>query len=224
MNLAHAWWRLSEAAAAYLPARERDAVLGDLEESGITGVAALRDVLGLVMRRFAVRWHSWRPWLAGFGLALPTALLTMGASLALSRDAVALHDAPLATPTALTLIALRTMTLALWAWTCGRSVGALSRETLGTSTVLTILPCLFCLSRYHDAALPFTSLLLLLPLVLAGARTGQRRTTHPMASSVGTASAVTLGVMLLGGVSIWWTWPAWYLVFSAHRAKLSAPA
>ena len=76
-----AWWWLTTTAAHGLSRREADAVLGDLAERGHAGAGALRDVLGLVVRRHARHWQSWRPWAAGFGVALPTALLTMGASL-----------------------------------------------------------------------------------------------------------------------------------------------
>jgi hypothetical protein len=50
---------------------EREAVLGDLAESGDRGARALRGVLGLVVRRQAALWQDWRPWLGLFGLAWP---------------------------------------------------------------------------------------------------------------------------------------------------------
>lgn len=51
---------------------ERLAVEGDLAESGERGVAAFRQVLGLVARREAARWRNWRPW-AAMGMAIPMA-------------------------------------------------------------------------------------------------------------------------------------------------------
>jgi len=42
---------------------ERDAVRGDLVESGDPGGRALYQVLGLVVRRQAAVWMHWRPWL-----------------------------------------------------------------------------------------------------------------------------------------------------------------
>jgi hypothetical protein len=47
-----------------LDSDERLAVRGDLEESGETGLQAVWDVLGLVVRRQAALWKDWRPWLA----------------------------------------------------------------------------------------------------------------------------------------------------------------
>ena len=54
---------------------EREAVLGDLAESGVSGHRALREVLGLVVRRQAALWNEWRPWLALAGLVIPFAIL-----------------------------------------------------------------------------------------------------------------------------------------------------
>jgi hypothetical protein len=47
------FWRLAGFAAGMLDPTERDAVRGDLAESGSTGFEALRDVIGLVGRRQA---------------------------------------------------------------------------------------------------------------------------------------------------------------------------
>ena len=46
-------WRLVNIVARILHPDERDAVCGDLVESGATGGQALRDVFGLVIRRQA---------------------------------------------------------------------------------------------------------------------------------------------------------------------------
>jgi hypothetical protein len=57
---------------------ERDAVQGDLLESGESPWQSLLAVLGLVIRREAALWTNWRPWLAAFGLALPGSFLPGG--------------------------------------------------------------------------------------------------------------------------------------------------
>lgn len=56
-------------AARALDVREREAVLGDLVESGETGWGALCDVLGLAIRRQLEIWTDWRPWVALIGVA-----------------------------------------------------------------------------------------------------------------------------------------------------------
>jgi len=68
------WW-LVDIVSRTLEPDERDAVLGDLTESGQGGGQALRDVLGLVVRRQAPWWKDWRPWLALVGLVGPVGVL-----------------------------------------------------------------------------------------------------------------------------------------------------
>jgi cytochrome c biogenesis protein CcmG/thiol:disulfide interchange protein DsbE len=68
-------WRLVEVAARALDGDERDAVRGDLAESGSTAGEALREVLGLVARREALRWRDWRPWAALVVIVIPFSLI-----------------------------------------------------------------------------------------------------------------------------------------------------
>jgi len=58
-----------------LESGEREAVRGDLAESGETGGQALRHVVGLVIRRQVSIWTDWRPWLTLMGLVVPLGLL-----------------------------------------------------------------------------------------------------------------------------------------------------
>src|SRR5215217_5061905 len=62
------WWSV-DVLSRLLEADERDAVRGDLMESGASAGRALRDVLGLILRRQATLWMDWRPWLALLGVA-----------------------------------------------------------------------------------------------------------------------------------------------------------
>ena len=64
---------------ARLEPDERDAVQGDLAELGVTGMRALRDLLGLIVRRQALAWTDRRPWLPLGVLVVP---LVMPPSLA----------------------------------------------------------------------------------------------------------------------------------------------
>ncbi|HEX4019904.1 MAG TPA: hypothetical protein VHX63_02065 [Acidobacteriaceae bacterium] len=72
--------RLVDIASRMLAPNEREAVRGDLAESGATGIQALRDVLGLALRRQAALWKDWRPWLALCALAIPLGLFLSLAS------------------------------------------------------------------------------------------------------------------------------------------------
>lgn len=67
-------WRLVDIVSAMLNASEREAVLGDLAESGERGGRALREVLGLVARRQAATWAAWRPWLTLTVLLIPLSI------------------------------------------------------------------------------------------------------------------------------------------------------
>jgi hypothetical protein len=73
------WW-LVERVSRVLEPGERDAVLGDLAESGEASSQALGDVLGLVVRRQFALWMDWRPWLTLVGLFVPLGMLLSIAS------------------------------------------------------------------------------------------------------------------------------------------------
>jgi hypothetical protein len=66
--MTHFCWWFVDILSRMLEPDERDAVLGDLVESGATGGQALRDVMGLVVRRQAALRKDWHPWLALAGL------------------------------------------------------------------------------------------------------------------------------------------------------------
>ena len=68
------WW-LVDSSAQMLESGERDAVRGDLAESGETGSHALRHVVGLVIRRQLSMWTDCRPWLTLLVFVVPLGLL-----------------------------------------------------------------------------------------------------------------------------------------------------
>src|SRR5260370_36930206 len=84
-------WSFVEAAARLLARDEREAVLGDLVEAHESAWQGLFGVLGLVLRREAVVWKSWRPWLAGFGVGPPSRFPLMGVSLSARLSYLALR-------------------------------------------------------------------------------------------------------------------------------------
>jgi len=73
-----ATWSIVDVAARSLHPAEREAVLGDLNERGESAWQGLLDVLGLVMRRQAMLWRSWQPWLTAFGVTVPCSFLLIG--------------------------------------------------------------------------------------------------------------------------------------------------
>ena len=68
-------WLFVDIVSRLLEPDEREFVRGDFAESGETGGRALRDLLGLVVRRQAALWKDWRSWLALLGLIVPIGLL-----------------------------------------------------------------------------------------------------------------------------------------------------
>jgi hypothetical protein len=225
-------WPLVEIVARLLEGEEREAVLGDLEEGKESAWRGLFGVLGLICRRQVELWKSWRPWLAGFGVALPSSLLLMGASLTVSWSyqrllcPELLHAASLTRGSGFLLLLCQAIVLTGWSWTGGFVVGTVSRRTLWASTLLCYSPCLFCLARFRVDSLPrFCLLLFLLPAVW-----GVRRGLRISRIGLGWAMAVAIAVTVLmipawstGGAHLWslnWalSLPAWYLVVKAKRA------
>jgi hypothetical protein len=157
-------WKLTETVAQWLEPHEREPVLGDLQEAGLVSWQGLLEVIGLFARRQLALWSSWRPWLAGPGLALPHSFLLIGNSLAVCMALTQLHSSSGKNQAE---ILSHAFFLILWAWSGGYAVGALSRKTLWVSTAMCFLPCLFCFSRFHsDSPLRFGLLLFVLPALL----------------------------------------------------------
>ena len=135
-------WSLVEVAAQLLECNEREVVLGDLVEAGRSTWQGLPDVIGLVIRRQVILWKNWRPWLAAFGLALPSSFLLMGFSLSVSQAYQRFIDPAIFKMTGLTLgagfwlLLCNICLLVGWAWTGGFVVGSVSRRTVWVSVAL----------------------------------------------------------------------------------------
>ena len=234
-------WSFVEAAARLLTRDEREAVLGDLVEADESAWQGLFGVLGLIFRREAAPWKSWRPWLAGFGVALPSSFLLMGFSLSVSWSYLTLRCPELLQKSSLTLgsgslvLLCKALLLIGWSWTGGFVVGSVSRRTLWASTVLCYSPCLFCLSRFRVESLSRFCLFLFLLPAIWGVHQGLRISQMKLSWAI--ALAITITVLMLpdwsSGAQHWWSpprwtldwalcWPAWYLVATAWRTRSKA--
>jgi hypothetical protein len=221
--------QLVDLVARLLPPDEREVVQGDLVEAGESAWQSLLAVVGLVIRREAALWKNWRPWLAAFGLAVPSSFLLMGFSLSVSRAYQQLVSGPILHATGVTvgpglaLFLCNVLLLAAWSWTGGFVVGSVSRRTVWVSAALSFAPCVFCLERFRVESLSRLCLLLFLPIALWGAHKGLQIARIKRSSAVALAIAVTaLTIPTWSSGGAWipnWalSWPAWFLVATARR-------
>ena len=88
------WWLLGVLAHALEPA-ERDVVLGDMVEAGQGIGTAMRDLLGLIVRRQVGLWTVWRPWLGLLGVSgiagVPLSRIAFGLNVDLGQQLRAYH-------------------------------------------------------------------------------------------------------------------------------------
>jgi len=150
------WWSVDRVSRLLEP-DERDAVRGDLTESGASGGSALREVLGLVVRRQAALWLDWRPWLALVGVVVPLGML-LGLVSRNWADGSAIYawlyvnnwtwgfvEIPGARrdlADTIVRFTLNSLTLIGWSWTSGFVLGSLSRRTTWANGSL------FCLAAF----------------------------------------------------------------------------
>jgi len=147
------WW-VAELLSRTLEAEEREAVSGDIVEAGASGIQAVRDLLGLVVRRQSALWKSWKPWAALAGLAIFGFLLSQDSRRAADRSAVFIWlyannwDSMQITNAALRsvlaqyteAIALMYLALACRAWLVGFVAGYLSgRAALVNAALFTLM-------------------------------------------------------------------------------------
>jgi hypothetical protein len=210
-------WALVEYFARVLPPEVREPVLGDLLEADESAWKALRGLLGLVVLRQVELWRSWRPWFAGFGVALPYTSLLMGVSLTVSWSYMRLlcpellAQASLTKPSALLHLLGQALLLIGWSWTSGFVVGSVSKRTLWASTLLCYAPCLVCLSQFRPGSMSRFSLFLFVLPAVWGAHRGFR------VSRIKFSSALLMAIVLTLNLSL--SIPAWYLVFTAWKRR-----
>jgi hypothetical protein len=215
------WW--VELLARGLGSEDRETVLGDLAEAGETGGAAVLSVAGLVVRRQLPVWRNWRPWLAAFGLAMPASFLLMGFSVSIAQSYQSVIGS--AVSPGMTVLLCDIGLLAAWSATGGFALGTISRRTTWISAAFSILPCVFCLSRFRIDSLSRLCLLLFLPPAIAGLCFGLRTSRIRFGASLAVAIVTTgLTIPHWNKPGAWlpnWmlSWPAWYLVAIAWRRK-----
>lgn len=210
---------LAEMATILLAPKDRDAVLGDLAETGASGWTALGCALGLVMRQQMELWRAWQPWVAS-SVVFAGSLLLLGVSFGLSVDSRHLLRGELGYVSLL----CEALLMLSWAWTSGFVVGSLSVKTRWVSSILCAIPCLSCVLRFQDTSLSRLCVLLFLLPGVVGAVQGVRRARLSCRTALILAITMTALMLIWGGMYMrnWFLFlPAWWLVAHAERSKLS---
>jgi hypothetical protein len=223
-------WQLVELASRLLDHGHREPVLGDLAETGESVWQALRAVLSLFFRWQAALWLDWRPWLAGFGTALPGSFLLMGVSASVTCTFERLTFRRVFDPwwptghEGFLLLLCHMFLLIAWAWTSGFVVGSVSKRTLWMSAALCVAPCVFCSGWFHMKSLPRACMLLFLLPAIGGVRQGLKGIRIPLSPAFLLAIIITaLMIFAWSNQALWnpnWAliWPVWYLVASAWKS------
>ncbi len=209
-----------EVVAQLLATDDRETVLGDLTEAGESGWRALWDICGLVVLQQIALWRDWRPWAAGFGLALPCSLTLMGISVSLSSACVQYVNQAAGLLPLVPQVSL----LIAGAWVSGFVAGCLSRRTFWHSVLMGCGPCLFCLARFRIESLSPLCLLLFLPAAFVGLRHSRSAPSLPRSLALVLGLVVTISIIFLRSSFCLFDgallWPAWYLVAtSGHTTR-----
>ena len=211
---------LAEMATIFLALKDREAVLGDLAETRVSGWSALGSVLGLVVRQQMELWRAWQPWVASStAFAGSWLLLSVSFGLSVNSRYVLRGERGYGSVLCEALLMLS------WAWTSGFVVGSLSGKTRWVSGMLSAIPCLSCVLRFQDTSLSRLCVLLFLLPGLVGAVQGVRRARLSHRTGLTLAIAMTALMLVWGGMYMrnWFFFlPAWWLVAHAERPKLSS--
>jgi len=225
-------WSLVEIASRLLESEERDAVLGDLIESGDSAMRAFFGVIGLAARRQSLAWKSWRPWLAA-SVTWPISYLLMVVTVSVSctYQRLILHKpfawhAPTGHEGIVLFLCHIFLTLA-WSWSAGLLIGSISRRTLWVSAVICAKVVLFTYPSFQEGFLPKLSLILFLAPAILGARYGLRGGKIKPSTALLLAVAVTISMISAWSNAALWSFnwllilPPWYLVATAQRSGFS---
>jgi len=226
------WW-LVDVLSRTLDADERQAVRGDLAESGESVVRAIWDVLDLIVRRQVGLWAGWQPWLALLGIAclagVPLSRITFRLNVDLGQQLMAyytygVHFGTLLTPQQdMAWLLCLAVALLVWSWTCGFVLGSLSGRAvwltwsvfylmvLDSALVRFILSGNMILRDPQPLRLLMTATLPLSPATFLfsvsavwGAFLGVRRRVLPLRAVYLLASAITIFTILTTWMSGWY--------------------
>jgi hypothetical protein len=148
-------WSLLETICRLLAPDERQAVLGDLAETGETGMRALTAVAGLVVRRQLGLWKSWRPWVASLGL-LPV-LLTFSCvtpSIVLIIERYPWKNVPQSRQEIILMLFAAILLTAFFSWAVGFVTASLARRAMVSVAALLATGALWTICQQQVARTP----------------------------------------------------------------------
>jgi hypothetical protein len=163
--------RSLEALARLLPYEDREAILGDICESGLSNLDAGLELLALLVRRCLPPYAGVRDWVC-IGFAAIISPLLVGLSVALFAQASReIHAGSFSGA-----FELLRLSVLLWAASLCVGIAAMSRAwNMAVLTIIAILaPAIACAFRYHGSDLQMGSLFLFAIPTIYGAWIGYR--------------------------------------------------
>ncbi|HWH60674.1 MAG TPA: hypothetical protein VN682_23815 [Terriglobales bacterium] len=164
--------RSLEALARLLPREDREAILGDICESGLSNLNAHLDLSALIWRRCLPPYAGVGDW-ACIAFAAIISPLVVGLSVALSAQA----SREIHAGSFLGVVELLRLSALLWAASLGIGIAAVSRaRNITVLTAIAILaPAIGCAFQYHGPGLQMGFLFLFAIPTIYGAWIGYRK-------------------------------------------------
>ncbi len=161
-----------EAFARLLPREDREAILGDICESGLSNLSAYFDLSALIWRRCLPPYAGPGDWVCIAVAALISPLL-VGLSVALSAQA----SREIHASSFLGIAELLRLSALLWAASLGVGIAAMSRARIMAvlTTIAMLAPAIACALRYHGSGSQMVSLFLFAIPTIYGAWMGYRK-------------------------------------------------
>jgi hypothetical protein len=207
--------RSLEALARLLPCEDREAILGDICESGLSDLDAGLELLALIVRRCLPPYAGVGDWVC-IAFAVTISPLLVGLSAALFAQAsLEIHAGSF-----LGVVELMRPSALLWVASLCVGIAAMSRgwNMAVLTTIAILVPAMACAFRCHDSALQMGSLFFFAIPTIYGAWIGYRRRNNPRVWLMVTL-LLTLILMLIMGPPIF---SGGYTMLNA--SLLAAPA
>ncbi len=199
------WW-LAERLSRVLEAGEREAVIGDIAESGATGTQALRDVLGLIVRR------NGRVWLALAALTGQAWALLIFVGMPLRAFDIwwkygVRNEDGLSVGQDLMILTCHCAALICYSWTSSFALTFFSRHKIRINALLLCLVWLFAVSALTTPGMPLHSTAVLVTLeallVVIPSLGGMRQAFGIRAIGPSQIALLTSATAITAALAIW---------------------